>query len=209
MGSSGLKGVSCNNHTKQHTGGIPMDFLSELLNQFLSGSAVKALSKKTGLKTRDLKKFIPLAVPFLLEMLTKNASSEEGASSLLAALAQHTDDKSVKKQISDSDIVDGAKIIGHILGADEAKDLKALSKKSRLSETAVSGILSSLAPVLLSSLSQAVSAKKKRSSKSSGFTGLLSGLLGFKKTGRRKSGRGKKSEELNGASLISSLLSLM
>ncbi|MBR3237332.1 MAG: DUF937 domain-containing protein [Oscillospiraceae bacterium] len=186
-----------------------MDFLSELLNQFLSGSAVKALSKKTGLKTRDLKKFIPLAVPFLLEMLTKNASSEEGASSLLAALAQHTDDKSVKKQISDSDIVDGAKIIGHILGADGAKDLKALSKKSRLSETAVSGILSSLAPVLLSSLSQAVSAKKKRSSKSSGFTGLLSGLLGFKKTGRRKSGRGKKSEELNGASLISSLLSLM
>ena len=142
-------------------------------------------------------------------MLTKNASSEEGASSLLAALAQHTDDKSVKKQISDSDIVDGAKIIGHILGADEAKDLKALSKKSRLSETAVSGILSSLAPVLLSSLSQAVSAKKKRSSKSSGFTGLLSGLLGFKKTGRRKSGRRKKSEELNGASLISSLLSLM
>ena len=206
-----------------------MDFLSELLNQFLSGSAVKALSKKTGLKTRDLKKFIPLAVPFLLEMLTKNASSEEGASSLLAALAQHSDDKSVKKQITDSDIVDGAKIIGHILGVDEAKDLKALSKKSKLSETAVSGILSSLAPVLLSSLSQAVSSKKKRSSKSSGFTGLLSGLLGSKKTGRKKSGRGasgiagllssllgssksgrrKKTDELNGDSLISSLLSLM
>ena len=206
-----------------------MDFLSELLNQFLSGSAIKALSKKTGIKSSDLKKFIPMAVPFLIEMLTKNASDKEGASALLEALGQHTDTKAVKKQIGNADIVDGAKIIGHILGVNEMEDLKALSKKSKLSETAVSGILSSLAPVLLSSLSKAVSSKKKRRSKSSGIAGLVESLLGSKKSGTKKagskasgltgllsgllgsnkSGSRKKNEELNGASLIASLLELM
>ena len=108
-----------------------MDFLSELLSSFLGGDVIKALAKKTGIKASDLKKFVSQALPYLLENLTKNASSEEGASSLLAALMEHTDSRSVDKQIADADIVDGAKIIGHILGTNESKDLKDLSKQSK------------------------------------------------------------------------------
>lgn len=166
-----------------------MDFLGNLLKTFLGGAAIKALSKKTGISGRTLKKFLPLAVPFLLKILTKNASSEEGASSLLAALAQHTDDKPVDKQIADADIVDGAKIIGHILGSSQAEDVKNLSKQSKLSETAVSGILSSIAPALLTSLSKAVfGSKTKSSSKKSGLAGLVGGLFGSKSAPKKKSG---------------------
>ena len=184
-----------------------MDFLGELLKSFLAESAIKALAKKTGLKNRDLKKFLPLAVPLLVEMLTKNASSKEGASSLLEALTQHTDSKAVDKQIADADIVDGAKIIGHILGGGEADDLKALSKRSKLSETAVSGILSSIAPALLTSLSEAVFGTGKKTRKKSGLGCLgsvLGGLFGCKKT---RSSR-KTDDESNGASLLAALLSL-
>ena len=186
-----------------------MDFLSELLKSFLAEAAVKALANKTGLKSRDLKKFLPLAVPFLVNMLTKNASSKEGASSLLAALSEHTDDAAFDKQIADADIVDGAKIIGHILGGDEAKELKDLSKKSKLSETAVSGILSSIAPALLTALSSAVfGGTKKTSQKSkSGILGFLGNLLGCGKS-KSKSRKKKTDEEFNGASLLASLLSL-
>ena len=79
-----------------------MDFLSELLSSFLGGDVIKALAKKTGIKASDLKKFVSQALPYLLENLTKNASSEEGASSLLAALMEHTDSRSVDKQIADA-----------------------------------------------------------------------------------------------------------
>lgn len=183
-----------------------MDFLSELLTTFLGGAALKALARKTGISTRNLKKFVPQALEFLVGMMTKNASNEEGASSLLAALTQHTDDKPVDKQIADADIVDGAKIIGHILGRGESDNLKALSKKFKLSETAISGILSSIAPALLSSLAGAVfGTSKKTSSKKPGLIGFLSGLLGG---GKSRSTRKKKTDsEFNGASLISALLS--
>ena len=203
-----------------------MDFLGELLATFLGGTAIKALAKKTGISTRQLKKFLPLAVPFLIKLLTKNASSEEGASSLLAALAEHTDDKSVDKQIADADLLDGAKIIGHILGVGEKEELKDLSKKSKLSETDVSGILSSVAPALLTSLSAAVFGNQKTSSKKTGKTsktgktgiaGLLSALFGGeqKTTGRKSISKSKSrsrktketDEEFNGAELLSALLS--
>ena len=183
-----------------------MDFLGQLLKTFLADSAIKALARKTGLKTRDLKKFVPLAVPFLIQMLTKNASSAEGASSLLEALTQHTGDSAIDEQIADADIVDGAKIIGHILGSNESKDLKDLSKQSNLSETAVSGILSSIAPALLTSLSGAVfgTGKKTRKKSGSGFLGsILGGLFGSGKTRRKKT-----DDEFNGASLLATLLSL-
>lgn len=206
-----------------------MNFLGELLKTFLGGAAIKALAKKTGINSRSLKKFLPLAIPFLIKILTQNASSKEGASSLLAALAQHTDDKPVDKQISDADIVDGAKIIGHILGVNQADDLKSLSKQSKLSETAVSGILSSIAPAILTYLSKTVSgtgtktksgskksglsgllggllgSKSSSSKKSSGLTGLLSGLFSTKSSSRRKSK--KADDEFDGASLIAALLS--
>ena len=184
-----------------------MDFLSQLLKTFLAESAIKALARKTGLKTRDLRKFVPLAVPFLIQMLTKNASSKEGASSLLEALTQHTGDRAVDEQIADADIVDGAKIIGHILGSGESTDLKNLSKQSRLSETAVSGILSSIAPALLTSLSEAVFGTGKKTRKKSGLGCLgsvLGGLFGCKKTRSRT----KTDDESNGASLLAALLSL-
>ena len=188
-----------------------MSFLGELLTTFLSEAAIKALASKTGLKVRDLKKFLPVAVPFLVKTLTQNASSEEGASSLLAALTEHTDDKPVDKQIADADIVDGAKIIGHILGGKEADELKDLSKKSKLSETAVSGILSSIAPALLTYLSGAVFGKDNKSGKKSGITGFLSGLFGSKpSTSRSRKSKSKSKttdNEFNGASLLAALLS--
>ena len=116
--------------------------------------------------------------------------------------------QSVDKQIADADIVDGAKIIGHILGTNESKDLKDLSKQSKLSETAVSGILSSIAPALLTYLSSAVfGAKKTSSRKKSWFSGLLGGLFGRKRsTGRRKT-KSKSDDEFNVVSLLSALLS--
>ena len=198
-----------------------MNLLSVFLKALLADGALKALSAKTGLNEKQLKKLLPLALPLLLKMLTKNASNQAGAVSLLGALTQHTSKKTMQQQIEEADANDGSKIIGHILGKEKDASLLSLSQSSGLSQQQVSSVLSDIAPALLSGLSAAAS-----SAGSSGKVDLSDGLdlsdvmamLGGAKpkTGGLLSalfGRKEKKEEkveqdaaLNGATLLSLLL---
>ena len=199
-----------------------MNLLNVLLDALLSDKAIKALAKKTGIDSKSIKKFLPIAVPFLLKMLTGNASSKEGKASLLEALTQHTDEKPIDEMIDKADTIDGAKIIGHILGAKKDEDVKALSDEAGMSENDVSGILSSIAPSLLTALSSATkSGKKSKKAKVDLSDGLdlsdVAAMLGGAKPGAGdiigllSGGSGKKSkkdkDESDGLALLSSLLS--
>ena len=132
-----------------------MNLLSVILKALLADGALKALAGKTGLNEKQLKKLLPLALPLLLKMLTRNASDKEGAVSLLGALTQHTSKKTMQQQIAEADTADGAKIIGHILGKEKDASLLTLSSQSGLSQQQVSSVLSGIAPALLSVLSAA------------------------------------------------------
>ena len=79
-----------------------MSLLNVLTKSLLSDVAVSALAKKTGLSSAKLKKLLPLAVPVLLKALTSNASSQSGIQSLLGALTQHTNTKSLPEQINEA-----------------------------------------------------------------------------------------------------------
>ncbi|MBR1565359.1 MAG: DUF937 domain-containing protein [Oscillospiraceae bacterium] len=199
-----------------------MNLLSVLLKSLLSEQAVKALAKKTGLDGKSLTKLLPLAIPVLMKALTKNASSEAGASSLLAALTQHTGKATAAEQIADADTDDGDKIIGHIFGSKKKEELQALSAQSGLSESQVSSALSGIAPTLLSTLSAATQSAKPASAGkvdlSDGLdlgdvmamlggarpsaSDLLGGLFGG------KAAKEEKDSAINGASLLSSLLAM-
>ena len=199
-----------------------MNLLGILLKALLSEGALKALAKKTGLNSKQLKKVLPLAVPLLLKMLTKNASNQEGATSLLGALTQHTSKKTMAQQIEEADTDDGAKIIGHILGNSSQSSLLSLSNQSGLSQQQVSSVLSGIAPALLSGLSAATGSSVGSTGKvdlSDGLdlnelmimlggsqqqakpAGLLSGLFG-KKPAKEE----QKDDTLNGAALLQLLM---
>lgn len=132
-----------------------MNLLSLLLKSLLTDASVSALAKKTGLNAGSLKKLIPLAVPLLLKFLTSNASSESGALSLLGALSQHTNKKTLSDQIDEADTEDGGKIIGHILGSQSEAVTGQLACQAGMSERDVSSALAGLAPALMSGLSAA------------------------------------------------------
>lgn len=134
-----------------------MNLLSLLLKSLLTDASVSALAKKTGLNAGSLKKLIPLAVPLLLKFLTSNASSESGALSLLGALSQHTNKKTLSDQIDEADTEDGGKIIGHILGSQSEAVTGQLARQAGMSERDVSSALAGLAPALMSGLSAATS----------------------------------------------------
>lgn len=132
-----------------------MNLLNILLKTMLTDTAITALAKKTGLSSAQLKKLLPLAIPLLLRFLTKNASTENGALSLLGALTQHTNTKAMPEQFSEADEVDGGKIVNHILGNESANAILSLSEETGMSNEDVNRALSGLAPALLSSLSAA------------------------------------------------------
>lgn len=134
-----------------------MSLLNVLTKSLLSDVAVSALAKKTGLSSAKLKKLLPLAVPILLKALTSNASSQSGLQSLLGALTQHTNTKSLPEQINEADEKDGSKILGHILGGNSAAAVNSLAQQSGLNEQEVNSALSNITPALLSSLSAATS----------------------------------------------------
>ena len=80
-----------------------MSLLSLLLKSLTSQSSLNTLSNQTGASSDQINKLLILAVPLLLKYLTKNASTEAGALSLLGALSQHTNQKTLSDQIDEAE----------------------------------------------------------------------------------------------------------
>ncbi|MBR0159894.1 MAG: DUF937 domain-containing protein [Oscillospiraceae bacterium] len=132
-----------------------MNLLSLILKSLLTDDTLTALVKKTGLSKAILKKLIPLAIPLLIKFMTSNASSQAGALSLLNALGQHTNKKSLADQITEADAEDGSRILGHIFGGQSDAVVNSLAQQSGVSSQNVSHVLAEIAPAVLSSLSAA------------------------------------------------------
>jgi len=155
--------------------------LSNLLSTLTSADSLNAISKTSGAKPSQVSALLTTALPVLLKGMQTNASSEKGASALASALDQHASSNvsNIGSFLSNIDLGDGAKIIGHILGGNNTQVQTGLAKKSGLTSSQVGSILSSVAPLLLSLIGS-----KKQSSNTglSGLGGLLGGLLGSQKS---------------------------
>lgn len=130
-----------------------MDLVSTLLKSLTSNSSLGALAGKVGVDPDQIEKALSSAIPSLIGSMTKNASSADGAKSLLGALSQHEDDREVSSQIKDADEEDGNKIIGKIMGDDKDDFISSIAKKAGINVGQSNQILSSVAPSVLSSLS--------------------------------------------------------
>ncbi len=134
------------------------NLLQVLLNSFTQQSSVDATSKKTGVKGVSVLTILSYALPLIIRYMTKNASSQSGAQSLLGALTQHKSTRAMPEQIAEADTDDGAKIISHIFGADQNNAVNEIAAKANVPAADVSSVLASIAPTLLSSLSAATAA---------------------------------------------------
>ncbi len=132
-----------------------MNLLQLLTGSLASGDSVQSVSKKTGVSSKLTSALLVAAIPVLISYLTKNASSQNGAQSLLGALGQHTSTNRAASQIAGADMEDGAKIISHILGSDQSQVVQSLASQSGMSADQVNSTLSAVAPALMSGLSSA------------------------------------------------------
>lgn len=160
-----------------------MNLLQLLLGTMASQSSIGSVSGKTGLSDKQIKKLMMLAIPLLLKYMTSNASSNNGALSLLGALSQHTNKKGMAQQLNDADEDDGNKIIAHILGNNEGKVTQDLSAQTGLNADQIRKVLSIMAPALMSGVSEAASttaatAVGKPAAAAASTAPSLSGLAG-------------------------------
>lgn len=158
-----------------------MNLMNMLTSALTSGAALEALSAKTGLSQKQLKLIIAIAIPLLLRKMTSNASSQNGASSLLGALTQHQSKKEIPEQLENADVEDGAKIVGHILG-DEQEDLvKEVAAQADVDPKDVNIVLGNISPTIMNGLSAATeSASAQQSSGVDLSDGLdLSDVMGL------------------------------
>ena len=203
-----------------------MNLLNLLLGSMTSEDTVNTLSQKTGASSKQVSMLITLALPLLIKYLTKNASSQSGAQSLLGALMQHTNKNSMADQVAQADEEDGKKILQHILGDRSTDVMNDLAGKTGLSGDQVSQLLGNLAPSMMSGLSAAANKGSNQQSDDDGFD--LSDLAGMFGVSKENQGGGfsalsilkslfgkdektedtEKDDNLNGTSLLKMLMSM-
>ena len=132
-----------------------MNLLELLLGSMTSGPSIEALSGNAGTTPDQTSGLVSSALPLLLNAMTSNASSQEGALSLINALGQHNDTSDIPTQLAGADMEDGSAIIQHILGDNTGSVVDLLAGQNGISSEQTSSLLGNLAPALLSSLSSA------------------------------------------------------
>jgi len=147
----------------------------DLLKGQLPEEALEILAGSAGVSRGQAKEVTQMGIPLLMEAMQRNASSPEGARALAGALDRHSKDipADPRSFLAGVDTADGAKILSHVLGGRKDQAENRLAGRAGLDSGQVDGILSSLAPMLLSLLGQ----KKSGETREEGLPGLLGSLM--------------------------------
>jgi len=158
------------------------NILIDLLQKQLSGDTLSNIGNLVNLSSGGGSNQITSnAVQLLLSALTKNASSQNGLSSLVGALDKDHDGSILDdlagflngtNNFNNPRMVNGEGILGHLLGGNLSNVVEAFSQQNNLSPNQSSSLLSTLAPIILGSLTKS---RKQNNLDSNGLFDLLKG----------------------------------
>ncbi len=145
--------------------------LSNVLSSLANNETASTLSKKLNINSSKVSSVISSALPTLIQGMQKNSQSPEGAESLSKALQYHAEKAA---SIQDADTTDGTKILSKIFGNNTSSVFSEIAGKTGTSSSAVSSILASIAPSVLSSLGKA---QQGSNVNAGGLGGMLGSIL--------------------------------
>ncbi len=155
--------------------------LNELFSTMLSDESIQNLGQKAESSPQEVRSVLGSALPLLLNGANAQASNQETASGFLGALQQHSQDdaSNIGSFFGNVDMADGAKIIGHLLGANTATQTQAVAQQTGVSQQQTGNILSAAAPLLLTLLGQqAASSSNSSNNNALGIGSLMGSLMG-------------------------------
>lgn len=144
----------------------PFD-LDSLLKQLPVGDLASAL----GVDTDTAQNAASKAIPGILAGLANNAQSEEGATALERALADHNRDITSLEEV---DVNDGEKILAHALGGKKKEVVSAVSDGN---SDLYGKLMPMLAPIVMAFLSKQLT-QGRSSGQGGGIGDILGSILG-------------------------------
>lgn len=159
-----------------------MSGILDLLNSPMGKSIINGVAGQTNQPESKTQDVLTMALPVLMQAMSRNASTSQGAEGLLSAL-QNKHDGSILDNLGglfgggvDANVMeDGSKILGHVLGDKQSHVQNVISQKSGMDSGSVAQILKVAAPILMGILGS--QAKQQNVTDTSGLGGLLGGLL--------------------------------
>lgn len=154
----------------------------DLLNSDLGKTIVNGVAGQTGQSKNKTSELLTMALPVLTQAMKRNASSSEGAKSLMNALKDKHDgsildnlDGLFDGGVNEDVLQDGNKILGHVLGTKQQNVTNTLSVKSGIDSNSVAQILQVAAPILLGLLGK--QSQQQNISSQNSLENMLGGLI--------------------------------
>lgn len=159
-----------------------MDILS-ILNSLQEKQTINQLTKSVGGQPDQVQKAVELGLPMLMQAMSRNAQTPQGAESLNKALDQHKEDPidDVLGFLKGADINDGKKILDHVFNQKTQKVEQNLASQAGMSQNQIGNLLAQLAPVLLGALGKE---KNQKGVDASGLASMLPMITGFLGSGK-------------------------
>jgi hypothetical protein len=160
---------------------INMDLL-QLLQSQIGGDVLKQLSGQVGANEEQTGAAVNGAFSALLNGLSKNIQTPEGASGLLGALDRDHDGSilndltgflSGSAQSSNASSLNGAGILNHVLGNSQGNIIETIAKMSGLDSSKSGQILTMLAPILMGALGKIKQAQPQQQTAGGGLLDLI------------------------------------
>ena len=142
--------------------------IKSLLSTVVSPDSLKQISRSVDVPTKDVQSVLMSALPALLNGAMDQASNQSTASGFVGALNQHSasDTSNLAQFLGGVDLSDGAKIIQHLLGGNQAAVAEQAAEKSGLSLGTTLKILAMAAPLLMSLLGKTAQSQQQAQTQS-------------------------------------------
>ena len=155
--------------------------LNALLNTMLSGESLESISRMSGSSQAEVKSVLSAALPSLLGGALEQSQNEATADGFAKALTDHAqvDTRDLGQFVSNVDMIDGGKILTHLLGGNATSTAQDVATRSGMDLGQTIKILALVAPLLMSLLGQQTQQSQPQSALSGNLVGtLMANMLG-------------------------------
>ena len=152
--------------------------METIMKMMLQSGALEQVSGMLCVDENGAEAAIESVMPMLLRGMQGQMKNEDTKYGFLQALNDHSkqDTNDLKKAVKNVDMTDGAKIVNHLLGAEQEEIAAKAKKKSGLDTKTILKIMAIMAPILMSKMGQ--TAKTETAKAGSGdMMRVVGGLL--------------------------------
>lgn len=135
-----------------------MNAITQIINQQLGGSAARTIAQRFGISETTANTAVQMAVPLILTALARNASQPQEAESIHNAVSNDHDGSifdNLTGYLRNPQSANGAGILEHVFGNQRPAIESNLAQATGMNQGSASGLLETLAPLVMGSLGKA------------------------------------------------------